>query len=139
MVNGKQLEKEMNKNQVCFSIVPRGPSVGSNDWVAEASNDWVTTDSDSRVLVEITELLNEYKDIIVDDILDGLSLVRSIIHCMDLIPRASFPNKAPYRLTPTKNEELDRQVHELLEKGLIRESLSPCVVPILLSPKKNGE
>ena len=57
--------------------------------------------------------------------------VRSISHCMDLIPGASFPNKAPYRLTPTENEELNRQVHELLQKGLIRESLSPCVVPIV--------
>ena len=58
---------------------------------------------------------------------------------MDLIPRASLPNKAPYRLTPTKNEELNRQVHKLLQKGLIRESLSPCVVPIVLAPKKNEE
>ena len=104
----------MKKNQVCFSIVPRGPSVGGNDWLAKDSNDWVTIDSDSRVLVEITELLNEYKDIVADDIPDGLPLVRSIRHCMDLIPRASFPNKEPYRLTPIENEELTRQVHELL-------------------------
>ena len=80
-------------------------------------------------------MLNEYKDIVVDDIPDGLPLVRS----MDLIPGASSPNKAPYRLTPTKNEELNRQVHELLQKGLIRESLSPCVVPTILAPKKNRE
>ena len=39
MVNGKQFEKEVKKNQVCFSIIPRGPSVDSNDRVAEASND----------------------------------------------------------------------------------------------------
>ena len=31
MVNGKQFEKEVKKNQVCFAIVPRGPSVCSND------------------------------------------------------------------------------------------------------------
>ena len=31
MVNGKQFEKEVKKNQVCFSIVPRRLSVGSND------------------------------------------------------------------------------------------------------------
>ena len=60
---------------------------------------------------------------------------------MDLISGASFPNKAPYRLTPTKNEKLNRQVHEFLQKALIRESLSPCVVPIVLAPKRmeNGE
>ena len=84
-------------------------------------------------------MLNEYKDIAVEDIPDGLQPVRSISHCMDLIPVASFPNKAPYRLTPTENEELNRQVHELLQKGLIRESLSPCVVSTILVPKMNGE
>ena len=65
------------------------------------------------MLEEIAELLNEYKDIITDDIPDGLPPVRSISHCMDPILGASLPNKAPYRLTPAKNEELNRQVHEL--------------------------
>ena len=84
-------------------------------------------------------MLDKYKEIVTEDIPNGLPLVRSRIHCMDLIPGASFPNKAPYRLTPTDNEELNRQVHELLQKGLIKESLSPCVVPTILAPKKNGE
>ena len=88
---------------------------------------------------EIVELLNKYKDIIANDIPDGLRPVRSIIHCMDLILGASLPNKAPYRLTPTNNEELNRQVHELLQKSLTRESLSPCAIPTVLAPKKNGE
>ncbi|GJS90945.1 transposon ty3-I gag-pol polyprotein [Tanacetum coccineum] len=35
--------------------------------------------------------------------------------------------------------EIQRQVDGLLEKGLIRESLSPRAVPTLLVPKKNGE
>ena len=73
------------------------------------------------------------------DIPNDLPPVRSIIHCMDLIPGESLPNKTPYRLTPSENEELNRQVQELLQKGLIRESLSLCVVPAILAPKKNGE
>ena len=63
----------------------------------------------------------------------------NISHYMDLILGASFLNKAPYRLTPTENEELNRQVYELLQKGLIKENLSPCVVPVVLTPKNNGE
>lgn len=45
MVNGKKIEKEVNKNQVYFSIISRGPSVGSNDQAAEAGNDRVTTET----------------------------------------------------------------------------------------------
>ena len=132
MVNGKQFEKEMKRNQMCFAIITRRPSVSSGDRVTEETNG-------SQVQVEIENLLKEYKDIVAEDIPDGLPPIRSISHCMDLIPRASFPNKSPYRLTPAENEELNRQVHELLQKGLIKESLSPCVVPVVLAPKKNGE
>jgi len=42
-------------------------------------------------------------------------------------------------MTPAENAEISRQVQELLNKGLVRESLSPCVVPTVLSPKKGGE
>ena len=42
-------------------------------------------------------------------------------------------------MTPTDNEEIRKQVHELLHKGLVRESLSTCAVPTILSPKKGGE
>ena len=47
-------------------------------------------------------------------------------------------NSSSYRLTPLENEEIKHQVQEMLEKGLVKESLSPCAVPIVLSPKKHG-
>jgi hypothetical protein len=62
----------------------------------------------------------------------------SISHHIDLILGASLPNKAAYRLTPRENEEVKNQVQELLDTGLVREILSPCAVPTVLSAKKDG-
>ena len=82
--------------------------------------------------------MEEYIDIVVDELPRSLPPMRSVSHHIDLIPGASFPNKAAYRLMPQENEEVKRQVQELLDKGLVRESLSLCDVPTVLSPKKDG-
>jgi hypothetical protein len=87
---------------------------------------------------EIQELLGEFADIIVDKLPHSLPPMRSVSHHIDLIPGASLPNKAAYRLMLQENKEVKRQVQGLLDKGLVRESLSPCVVPTMLSPKKDG-
>jgi hypothetical protein len=62
------------------------------------------------LLDEVQELLEEFADIIVDELPRSLPPVRSVSHHIDLIPGASFPNKSAYRLTPHENEEVKRQV-----------------------------
>jgi hypothetical protein len=49
-----------------------------------------------------------------------------------------LPNRAPYRTNPEETKEIQRQVQELLDKGYVHESLSPCVVLVILVPKKDG-
>jgi hypothetical protein len=56
--------------------------------------------------------------------------LRGIEHQIDLISGASLPNRAPYRTNPEETKEIQRQVQELLDKGYVRESVSPCAVPL---------
>ena len=67
---------------------------------------------------EIQELLEEFADIVVDELPRSLPPIRSKSHHIDLIPGASLPNKTTYRLTSQENEEVKRQVQDLMDKGL---------------------
>ena len=49
---------------------------------------------------EVQELLEEFADIVVDELPHSLPPMRSVSHHIDLIPGASLPNKATYRLMP---------------------------------------
>jgi hypothetical protein len=126
LMSGKELLKEVKKKEDPQFIVVRKPRIV------------LTNTRVDDLPEEIQKLLEEFVDIVVDELPFSLPLIRSISHHIDLIPGASLPNKEAYRLTPQENEEVKRQVHDLMEKGLVRESLSPCDVPTVLSPKKYG-
>ena len=86
----------------------------------------------------IANILQEYSDVFPSEIPAGLPPIRGIEHQIDLIPCASLPNRAPYRTNPDETKEIQRQVQEALDKGYVRDSLSPCVVPVILVLKKDG-
>ena len=83
-------------------------------------------------------LLQEFQDVFPDELPLGLPPLQGIEHRIDLIPRAPLPNKAPYCVNPEETKEIQRQVQQLIDNGHVRESLSPCVVPVILVPKQDG-
>lgn len=88
---------------------------------------------------EVQTLLNKYQDIVVDELPSSLSPIRDVSHHIDFIQGENLPNKSAYKMTPQQNEEIRKQIQEFLDKGRIRESLSPCVVPTMLAPRKGGD
>ena len=108
-------------------------NVGYILYVREAQPDSSPT-QDSTLLA----LLKEYEDVFPDELPQGLPPIRGIEHAIDLVPGAPLPNKAAYRCNPEESKELQRQVQELIDRGYVRESKSPCAVLALLVPKKDG-
>jgi hypothetical protein len=127
LMSGKELLIDVKKKEEPQFIVVRKPKF------------FLTSTRVDDLAEEVQELLEEFVDIVVDKFPCSLPPIRSVSHHIDLIPRSSLPNKAVYILMPRENEEVKRQVQGLLDKGLVRESLSPCVVPTVLSLKKDGE
>ena len=78
----------------------------------------------------------EFSDVFPEDLPNKLSLMRDIQYATDLVLGSSFPNLPHYRTTLTEYAELKRQVDNLIDKGFIRESMSPCSVSALQTPKK---
>jgi hypothetical protein len=97
-----------------------------------------TNDLDSAIPSVAVSLMKEFDDVLSKDIPSGLPPLKGIEHQIDLVLRASIPNRPACRSNPEETKELQRQVDELMMKGYIRESMSPCVVLVLLVPKNDG-
>ena len=82
--------------------------------------------------------LDQFINVMPTELPDGLPPSRKMQHHIDFVPRATLPNPPHYRMSLKGHWELHRQVAELLKKGFIQGSLSPCAVPALLTPKKDG-
>lgn len=119
IISGKQLIKE--KDHEIWGLIVKGDAADSLQ---------------EKFPEKVNELLQHFPNILEPP--EGLPPLRDIQHQIDLIPGATLSNLPHYKMSPQEYKILHDQVQELLEKGCIQPSISPCAVLVLLTPKKDG-
>nr|KYP75852.1 Transposon Ty3-I Gag-Pol polyprotein [Cajanus cajan] len=89
-----------------------------------------------RVIEEI-DVVRDFAEVFPDEV-PGLPPVREMEFSIDLVLGAGLVSVAPYRMAPAELSELKGQLEDLLEKQLVRPSVSPWGVPVLLVKKNDG-
>ena len=96
----------------------------------------LTLEDKVRQDLDLPRVMCEFVDVFLDE-LSGLPLQRDVYFCIKLHLSTSPISMTPHRMAPVELQELKVQLHELLDKGFIRPSISPWGAPILFAKKKD--
>jgi hypothetical protein len=120
-VDHKQLDKWINSNEVwALAVLESIPSA-------------LTTDS--SLAPDLQCILSDFADVFQDP--KTLPPHRALDHAITLIKEDQPINSRPYRYSPLHKDEIERQVSEMLQSGVITTSMSPYASPVLLVKKKD--
>jgi hypothetical protein len=72
-----------------------------------------------EVLEGMRLMLEEFQDIMPEEMPEGLLPMRDIQHYIDLVSGASLPNLPHYRMSPKKNAILQEQVEGVNSEGTL--------------------
>ena len=61
---------------------------------------------DIIIPIEFSTMLEEFQDIMPDEVPNQLPPMREVQHAIDMIPGSTLPNLPHYRMSLTENEEL---------------------------------
>jgi len=92
---------------------------------------------DNSVPEEIQQIIHKYSSIFQP--LPGLPPKRDGDHTIPLMPGSTPFLLRPYKYNPYQKNEIEKQIKEMLEKGLIKHSASPFSSPALLVRKKTRD
>ncbi|XP_048502869.1 uncharacterized protein LOC125498660 [Beta vulgaris subsp. vulgaris] len=123
LVSAKEIERDLEEENEGYLLMVREVEGEQQEY---------------KVPKHLERVLDEYSDVFPQDLPPGLLDIRGIEHQIDLVPGASLPNKDAYGCNPQETQELQKQIEELMSRGYVLESMSPCAVLALLVPKKDG-
>lgn len=113
-------------------------------WLSEVAVDYGQLPALCSILVPnlaqpsegLQKLLDSYANIFQSP--GTLPPPRPFDHHIQLILGAQPVNVRPYRYSPAQKDEIERQVAEMLQNGIIKASSSPYASPVLLVRKKDA-
>ncbi|XP_027088762.1 uncharacterized protein [Coffea arabica] len=121
LIRGKDLRTFIEyKRQMCMAI----------------SSQQSEENSTESMPLAVQELLQDYEDIFQTP--HSLPPSRNVDHEIPLKPDAQPFKLKPYRYPHCHKEEIERQVTEMLQTGIVKHSNSPFASPVLLVKKKEG-
>ncbi|MCO5548013.1 hypothetical protein L7F22_001469 [Adiantum nelumboides] len=121
LVNNQAFDKSIKSSIFAYMIFVKDSLNGVD--VAQLNENGMKVD------LELFNFLNQFRDVFIDDIPGALPPKRGDDdHMIALIPGISPLNKPSYRVSQAQQEEIMRQVNELVEKGMTlhREVLTNC-------------
>ena len=124
--------QKQNRKLLTMAQVTRMLRQGCQAYLAHV----VDTEKPTPKLEEIP-VVNEFVDVFPEE-LPGLPPDREVEFTIELAPGTAPVSKAPYRMAPVEMKELAIQLQDLLDKGVIRPSVSPWGAPVLFVKKKDG-
>jgi hypothetical protein len=81
--------------------------------------------------------ISEFLDVFPEE-LPGMPPYCEIEFVIELVPSTAPIFKRPYRMAANQLAELKEQLQELLDKGYIRPSATPCGALVIFVPKNDG-
>jgi hypothetical protein len=145
LLSRHQLEKEVRRGGELFLI-----HIYPTDTLAHLSHSPTDRDRDltdrpdepsppTRQHALVPPLLSEYADVFPADLPAALPPRREVDHRIELLPGSTPPSRPTFRLRPTEQDELKKQLTDLLDHGFIQPSKSPFGAPVLFVKKKGGD
>ncbi|KAL5861525.1 hypothetical protein ACOSQ4_002821 [Xanthoceras sorbifolium] len=105
-----------------ITLLPLTPRQVYEDQVRLKDERDVKNESESSKEKKVEEKKRETKqdfdEVFPEEMPIGLPPIRGIEHQIDFVPGAPIPNRPAYRSNPEETKELQRQVDELMEKGI---------------------
>ena len=124
------------RSSVMFNVIS---SMQARRFIRKGYEAFVALILDSKrgqVDVENILVVRKFSDVFLEE-LPGIPLEREVDLSIEIVSGTTPVSKAPYRMAPAELKELKVQLQELLDKGFVRPSVSPCGAPFLFMKKKD--